>query len=188
VSLSLDHADGVPFNENGDWNMESGPDEIYAAAHPGSWWLSASLQRRGLCVGSLTGGIDPAREPLTVGLATAPQPIELTLRDDCATLVLSLPPAQATFLPGEEPFFTVYIVPDFATIQDIPPMSLHPSSGPSLMLDGLTPGSYHVYTFDSPVHLEYRDPSAMAALSTPGQQVTLAAGTSTNLVLEAPQH
>jgi hypothetical protein len=42
--------------------------------------------------------------------------------------------------------------------------------------------------FDLPVHLEYRNPAAMSALSVAGQQVTLTAGTTTNLVLEAPEH
>jgi hypothetical protein len=64
-------------------------------------------------------------------------------------------------------------------------MTMHPSSGPTLTIDGLTPGSYHVYTFDSPVHLEYRNP---AALPSSGQQVTVSSGTTTNLTLEVPEH
>jgi len=62
---------------------------------------------------------------------------------------------------------------------------LHPSSGATLSLDGLTPGSYHVYTFDIPVHLEYRNPAALAALPSAGQQVTISAGTTSSLVVEA---
>jgi len=45
-----------------------------------------------------------------------------------------------------------------------------------------------VYVFDSPVHLEYRNPAALAALPSAGQQVTLTAGAITNLMLEAPAH
>jgi hypothetical protein len=112
--------------------------------------------------------------------------MELTLRDDCAELTLTLPQALSEFLPGEEPFYTVYIVPDFETVQDIPPMTVHPSSGRTLTLDGLTPGSYHVYTFTTPVHLEYRNPAVLGALSNPGQPVTLWPGGTANLVLEVP--
>ena len=79
-------------------------------------------------------------------VASAPQ-------HDCASLTLALPATQSAFLPGDEPFFTVYVVPDFDTVQDIPPMTMHPSSGPTLNLDSLTPGSYHVYTFATPAHL-----------------------------------
>jgi hypothetical protein len=114
--------------------------------------------------------------------------MELTLTDDCATLALTLPPALTVFLPGEEPFYTVYVVPDFDTAQDIPPMTIHPSSGATLTLDSLTPGSYHVYTFDAPVRLEYRNSAAMSAMPISGQQVTLAAGSTANLLLEAPEH
>ncbi len=190
VNLSLDLADGPPQTAGESlWYLVNDADTIWFAAQPGSYWLSAYLPRRGLCAGPFTaGGLNLAREPLTLSLATAPPPMDLTLHDDCATLALTLPPGLAVFAPGEEPFYTVYVVPDFDTVQDVPPMTVHPSSGATLTLDGLTPGSYHVYTFDSPVHLEYRNPAVMAALSTPGQQVTLSAGTTGNLMLEVPEH
>jgi hypothetical protein len=67
-------------------------------------------------------------------------------------------------------------------------MTIHPSSGTTLTLDGLAPGSYHVYVFNTPVRLEYRNPSAMSALSNPGQQVTLTAAATSNMLLEVPEH
>jgi hypothetical protein len=189
VLLNLDTADGIPANGfDNVWSMEDEADSISFTAQPGSYWLSANLPRKGLCAGALSAGsVNLAREPLVFSLAAAPPPMDLALRDDCATLALTLPPALATFLPGEEPFYTVYVVPDFDTLQDIPPMTVHPSSGPTLTLDSLLPGSYHVYTFDSPVHLEYRNPAVLAALPTPGQQVTLTAATTSSLVLEVPE-
>jgi hypothetical protein len=149
--------------------------------------VSAQVNDRSLCEDSFSaGGVNLAREQLSIGIAAAPPPMELTLRDDCAKLALQLPQALAAFLPGEEPFYTVYVVPDFDTTADIPPMTVHPSSGAILTIDGLTPGNYHVYTFDRPVRLEYRNPAALVALPTPGQAVTLSAGATSNLVLEAP--
>jgi hypothetical protein len=112
--------------------------------------------------------------------------MELTLRDDCSSLALELPPALADFVPGEEPTYTVYVVPEFDTTADIPPIDIHPSSGPTRTLDGLTPGSYHVYVFDRPVRFEYRNPAVLAELRHPGQSVTLSPGSTSNLVLEAP--
>jgi hypothetical protein len=147
------------------------------------------VQRKGLCAGPFSAGsFNLAREPLSLSLANSPPPMEFILRDDCGTLALTLPPALAAFVPGEETYYTVYVVPDFDTVVDIPPMTVHPSSGPTLNLDGLTPGSYHVYTFDSPVHLEYRNPAVLAALPNPGQQVTVVAGTTASLMLEVPEH
>jgi len=188
VMLNLDPAEGIPANGfDNVWSMEDAADSITFTAQPGSYWLSAYLPRKGVCAGALSaGGVNLAREPLTFSLAAAPPPMDLVLRDDCGTLALTLPPALATFLPGEEPFYTVYVVPDFDTLQDVPPMTIHPSSGPTLTLDSLVPGSYHVYTFDSPVHLEYRNPAVLAALPMAGQAVTLSAGATSSLVLEVP--
>jgi hypothetical protein len=154
---------------------------------PGPHWINVQLNDRSLCVDSFTAGaINLAREPLNVALGASPPPMELTLRDDCATLALSLPPPLSEFRPGDEPFYTVYVVPDFDTTADIPPMNMHPSSGATLTLDGLTPGNYHVYVFDRPVRLEYRNPAAIAALPVQGQAVTLTAGATSSLMLEVP--
>jgi Carboxypeptidase regulatory-like domain len=190
VNLSLDPADSAQqAGSESTWSMESNQDTITFTAQPGSYWLTATLPRKGLCASAFTaGGVNLAREPLALSLASSPPPMELTLTDDCATLALTLPPALTVFLPGEEPFYTVYVVPDFDTTQDIPPMTIHPSSGATLTLDSLSPGSYHVYVFDTPVHLEYRNAAAMSALSISSQQVTLTAGSTANLLLEAPEH
>ena len=190
VSLNISPAGGIPQSSfESIWSMEMGADSITFAAQPGAYWLSAFLPRKGVCAGAFNAGsFNVAREPLTLSLAAAPPPMEFTLRDDCATLALTLPPTLATFLPGDEPFYTVYLVPDFDTVQDIPPLTMHPSSGATLNLDSLTPGSYHVYVFDSAVHLEYRTPAALAALPNAGQQVTLTAGATANLMLEVPGH
>jgi hypothetical protein len=154
---------------------------------PGSYWIGTQVNDRSLCVGSFTaGGINLAREPLNLALTAAAPPMELTLRDDCAKLALELPQALAAFAPGEEPFYTVYVVPEFDTTAEIPPLTVHPSSGATVTVDGLTPGNYRVYTFERPVRLEYRNPAALAALPLPGQAVALSPGATTNLVLEAP--
>jgi len=79
-------------------------------------------------------------------------------------------------------------VPDFDTPVYIPPMTIHPSSGSTLTVDGLAPGNYHVYTFNAPVHFEYRNPDAVGAIANPAQAVTLSPGTTANLTLEVPEH
>ena len=64
---------------------------------------------------------------------------------------------------------------------------LRPSSGGSMTVPKLTPGNYHVYTFTTPMELEYRNPAAMAQLSVAGQGVTLAPGEAGSLLLEVPR-
>ena len=134
------------------------------------------------------GGANLGREPLVVGRSGPSAPLSLTLRDDCAGLTLALPASLAGPVAGEEPFYTVYVVPDFNSTSDVVPQTLRPSSGATVTLEGLTPGGYHVYSFATPVALEYRNPEALAALPNPGQAVTLSPGTTSNLVVEAPEH
>jgi len=166
----------------------SGPLET-TFAPPGSYWAHINIAQKGLCEGSFTaGGASLAREPLFVGPSGQAAPLNLTLRDDCASLTLSLPATLAGRVVGEEPFYTVYAVPDFDSTSDVVPQTLRPSTGGTVTLEGLTPGSYHVYAFDQPVALEYRNPEALATLPNPGQAVTLSPGTTSNLVVEVPEH
>jgi hypothetical protein len=114
--------------------------------------------------------------------------MSLTLRDDCASLKLSLPTELLTPAAGEEAAFTVYVVPDFDSTVDIPTLTLRASSGGALMLSNLTPGSYHVYTFAAPVELEYRNPEALAQLPNAGQAITLDPLSTGTLTLEVSAH
>jgi hypothetical protein len=157
------------------------------AQSPGSYWLRSDAAGQNLCEQSFTAaGANLAREPVTIGISAVAPPAELVLRSDCASLTLSLPASLAGILPGEEPFYTVFVVPDFDSTQMVEPHPMRPSSGP-VTVEHLTPGSYHVYTLDGPVHLEYRNPAVIAALPTPGQQITLSEGATANLMLEVPQ-
>ena len=163
----------------------SGPLEpVYT--RPGAYWVRTQNQP-GLCVESVTaGGSDLAREPIVIGLSGSTAPIELTLRDDCASLQLSLPDAQSSIAAGEEPFYTVYVVPDFPSSAEIEPATLRASTGGSMTVNGLTPGNYHVYTFVGAAQLPYRNRAALAALRVPGQAISLGPGTTGSLVVEAP--
>jgi hypothetical protein len=67
------------------------------------------------------------------------------------------------------------------------PVTLRPSTGGTATLEDLTPGNYHVYAFNATARLEYRDRAVLAALPNQGQAVTLSAGTTSKLVLEAPE-
>ena len=63
---------------------------------PGSYWAHTAIAQKSLCEASFTaGGASLAREPLVVGIAGASATLSLALRDDCASLTLSLPSAVA---------------------------------------------------------------------------------------------
>ena len=155
---------------------------------PGSYWVHTHIGQKGLCEQSFTaGGASLAREPVILGLTGSMAPMTLTLRDDCANLTLSLPQILMAPAPGDEPYYTVYVVPDFDSTTDVVPVTLRPSTGGAATLEDLTPGNYHVYAFNATARLEYRNPAVLAALPNQGQAATLSPGTASNLVLEVPE-
>ena len=152
---------------------------------PGSYWLHTAAAQAGLCESSFTaGGANLAREPLVVAANGSTAPLTLTLRDDCASLRISLPEQLAVSAAGEAPMYWVYVIPDFDSTTEIRPQVLRPSSLNSTTFEHLSPGAYRVYTLRSSVDLPFRDSGAMAALNLHGQEVTLDPGASTDLVLE----
>lgn len=152
---------------------------------PGSYWVQTSIEGRGLCEASFTaGGANLGREPLVAGPSGVGVPLELRLRDDCAQVTLALPENLQEPGPGIEPVYVVYVVPDFDSTRALRPIVLRPSTSTNTTVPNLTPGNYHVYTRMGDWHLEYHNPAVMAALT--GQAVTLAAGATETLTLEAP--
>ncbi|KAA6459772.1 carboxypeptidase-like regulatory domain-containing protein [Acidobacteria bacterium AB60] len=164
------------------------PGELEGSAlPPGAYWMHTNIAQAGICEQSFTaGGASLAREPLVITPGNMTPPLTLSLRDDCASLTLTLPPDSLTAAMGEEKAYTVYVVPDFDSTVDLTAQTLRPSSGGSIVVHNLTPGSYHVYAFQAPVELEYRNPDAMAKLPNSGQSITLQPSSDNTLTLEAP--
>jgi hypothetical protein len=153
---------------------------------PGTYWLHTSLADNHVCESSLAaGGTSLAREPLVLGLSGSTAPLTLNLRDDCARLTVSLPATAAGTGVGEEPFYTVYAIPDFNSTADLTPQTLRASAGGKVTLEGMTPGRYRVYVFDKPVALSYHDHGTLDALPSP-QTIDLAPSQTGILVLEVP--
>jgi hypothetical protein len=153
---------------------------------PGAYWAHTSIVQKGLCESSFAaGGENLAQEPLVLGAQGASVPLALALRDDCASLTLSLPASMSVPAAGEELFYTIYVVPDFESTTDVVPQTLRASTGARIALAGLTPGDYHIYAFNRPVAFEYRNPAVRAGLR--GQAVSLGPGEERELVVEAGQ-
>lgn len=154
---------------------------------PGAYWLHTVVTQPGLCESSFTaGGANLAHEPLVVGQGGSTAPLTLILRDDCASLRLSIPPSPSAASAVEAPMYYVYVIPDFDSTTEVRTQMLRPSMVNSTTLENLTPGAYHVYMLDRETDLPFRDPDAMAALNLQGQAITLSPGTTASLVLEAP--
>lgn len=185
VYVTFTHADG-PAQELAATGAPVQDTITFLPGGTGRYWASATIDRAGVCVSAFTaGGADLAREPLLLNPSIPTPTLEVTLRDDCAKLNLSLPSGAAMVRPGSQATYTVYAVPDFETTATVTPSTMRPGSGATVTLESLTPGSYHIYVFNEPVSLEYHNPAALQNLS--GQQVTLAPTSSADLVLEVPQ-
>jgi Carboxypeptidase regulatory-like domain len=188
----------VTLSQSGGWNSggmvssyaqgtSEGPLET-TYTPPGSYWVHTSIAQKWLCEASFTaGGSNLAREPLVLGIGGAAAPLSLALRDDCASLTVSLPASVAGNVAGVERFYTIFVVPDFDSTEDVVPQTLRPSTGGTITVSGLTPGNYHVHAFDRPVALEYRNPAALAAQRNPGRAVTLSPGAKADVVVEVAQ-
>jgi hypothetical protein len=182
----IKRAGGGDSQQNADW-ADADLFQLSAVA-PGSYWVQASANRTGTCLGAVTGGgARLGQTPLIVGPSGAAMPVEVVLRTDCASLNLQLPAAAETEIPGEEPTYYVYVVPEFDSVAAVEPITLRPSAGGSATIANLTPGSYRVLVFDAPHPLEYRNPSAMETYAGRSQQVTLSPGATSSLLLELPK-
>ena len=115
------------------------------------------------CLDSLTSGnVDLTREDLTVAPGSQPQPINVTLRDDCAALQVAVRSENQAVKP------TVILIPASRAMEPIS-MQLDPAG--SYTFVNLSPGEYQVFAFSSINGLEYANPGAMREFS--GQQMTL---------------
>jgi hypothetical protein len=149
---------------------------------PGSYWVAAHVQQKGFCEAALTaGGANLAREPLVIGASGSSLPMALTLRDDCASLQISLPDSDSSIAAGDEQSYTVYVVPDFDSTSEVQRSTLRASTGGTITVANLTPGNYHVYTFPGFVEFAYRNREALQAMSSRAQAVTLAPSATASL-------
>jgi hypothetical protein len=179
---------GGPLTDGmqGQYAQGAGPGSLDTMAPTaGRYWVHTVLADPNLCEGSFTaGGAGLGREPLVVGPGGATSPLTLSLRDDCASLRVNLPPAAAQMTAGEETAYTVYVIPDFDFTTEVRSITVRATSGGSFKFTSLTPGSYHVYAFAAPVELEYHKPRLLASVHS--QAITLDPGASADLTLEVP--
>jgi hypothetical protein len=153
---------------------------------PGRYWVEASPYE-GYVSSITSGGVDLAREPLVVGAGSSTAPIEVTLRDDTATITAQLSTGSINVqttatVSGERQQIYVYAIPLFASAGPIR-MSGIQGSG-QVTLGGLAPGSYRVVAFDAPQEIDFHTPEGLAKYSGQGQTTTVDAGGSANVQLD----
>lgn len=147
---------------------------------PGRYRLRLNTSR-GYVASATMGGIDLLHQPFEVGSGSN-IPIEITMRDDAASLDITVAPPSSETAAGSSQLW-LYCVSLAGG-----PESFHEQaiwSGVKSTISGLAPGTYRVMAFSTPHnYLPYRDPEAMRAFEGKGQVIQLEAGQSASLQLQ----
>ena len=192
VNISLIPADeffgpmrGLGSLRPAEGSTDSGAFEIENAT-PGRYWVEAS-PFEGYVSSITSGGVDLARDALVVGAGGSTAPIDVTLRDDTATITAQintgLPGSQSPASSvGEQHEVYVYAIPLFPFSGPIR-MSGGQGSG-EVSIPGLAPGSYRVIAFDAPQEIDFHTPEGLAKYATMGATATVDAGGSAHVQLD----
>jgi len=144
----------APGQSDGFQGVAPGVYTVQANGPPGTWYVK-SLR---------SGGIDLLSDDLTVVEGAQPQPIEVTLRDDAASV-------RGTVAPADDMGpVTVLLVQPRGT------RNLIKVGGPfqgRFEIDGVTPGDYLLLAFDGLDRLEYENPEVLNPYLSKAQHISL---------------
>jgi hypothetical protein len=186
LNLSAEHVNAIGPPGQSQVEADQLNDDTYVlrGTSPGAYWIEASANRPGTCLGTVTsGGEDLARAPWTAGVNGAGAPIDVVVRTDCAKLTVGLPPMAKS--AGEEQSIFVYAVPEFDSMEGIvqaDPAEPHLGER-SVEIPNMPPGAYRLYAFHSQRSIEFRNPEALERLGA-GQEVSLEPNGSANVMVE----
>jgi hypothetical protein len=124
---------------------------------------------------AMSGTTNLLESDLSVAPGTSPQPIEIMLRDDVASLSgnvsLNSQPLSATILA-------------FSEHASAPPRIQPTDPGGGFQLSFLPPGAYKILAVDHPDRLEYANPDALRKYLSKAREVTLSPDQSAKIDLE----
>ena len=144
----------------------------------GTYSVEASPEGWGYVASIRCAGADLLKEDLRVGAGTAVAPIEITLRNDGATLNLSA-------VENGKPVAGMVIVYS----EEYPKRSKAVTTWPTSTVDlaNLAPGTYKLVATRGPREPEFRNPLAMAKYLSHAQSVTLAPESRVNVQVEVQE-
>jgi hypothetical protein len=201
LSLTLESADDFGAGRNASLGPAKSPDDeslVIENVLPGRYWVRVQSASR-FAASVRSGTTDLQHEPLVVGAGGATSPLEITMRDDFATIdgtvegIVPTATSSGALQPDTESGETglasgpapahVYCIPmsdgdgEFARITVAPNGSF--SSHP------LAPGTYRVLAFErEQLQFEYRDPEAMKTYDNMGPVVHVASGQKEHVTLQ----
>jgi hypothetical protein len=153
---------------------------------PGQYRVHVNAQM-GYVAAASSGGLDLLHNPLVVPPGGTSSPIEITLRDDGATVDGTIENWQTetqgrnTVFPGQQ-LACIYLVPMTETMA--PPLVGWTGDG-HFSLQQVPPGSYRALAFDrQPGELEFMNEEAMKKYEAKSQVIQLEAGQKHELKLQ----
>jgi hypothetical protein len=148
----------LPSNANGEsYSTSPQPGEPQGAiflrgVRPGKYKVVAQAFGPECIESVSTGGVDLIRNDLLISPTSQPQPISVSLRNDCATLTGVVHSESKTV--GA----LALLVPNSSNAE---PQVAPVESDQRFTFSNLTPGDYHVWAFSSIVGLEYANPDKL---------------------------
>jgi len=144
----------APGQSDGFQGVAPGVYTLQVNGTPGMWYVK-SLR---------SGGIDLLSEDLTVVEGAQPQPIEVTLRDDAASVRGTVAPAD-DMVPA-----TVLLVQPHGTRNLL---KVGGASQGKFEIDGVAPGDYLLLAFDGLGRVDYEDPEVLNPYLSKAEHITL---------------
>ena len=155
---SADFRVGAPTEQPGLTVRNVEPGAYGVAVTPlGPWYVAAARR----------GNTDLLTQDLVVDAGGKGEPIEITLRDDFASVRGSVS------ADGQAAPASVLLIPEWTQQQAI---TIPVDAAGHFHMDSVPPGEYTAFAFDRTADLEYRNPEAMREYLIGGQAVRLLAG------------
>ena len=184
--LPLDEFQRGGMGRFGQTGTADGETRVLEHVSPGRYRVHVNAQL-GYVAAMSSGGLDLLHNPLVVAPGGTSSPIEITLRDDGATVEGAIEnwrsetQGRDTLLPGQQ-LACIYLVPMTETMA--PPLVGWTGDG-HFSLQQVPPGSYRALAFDrQPGELEFTNEEAMKKYEAKSQVIQLQAGQKQELKLQ----
>lgn len=172
VNLQLVRTTGIPGasywwapgQSDGFQSVAPGVYTVQVNGPPGMWYVK-SLR---------SGGIDLLSEDLTVVEGAQPQPIEVTLRDDAASV-------RGTVAPADDMVPVIVLLVQPHGTRNL--IRVGGASQGKFEIDGVAPGDYVLLAFDGSDGLDYEDPEALNPYLSKAEHISLQAHGTANVNL-----
>jgi hypothetical protein len=124
---------------------------------------------------AMSGTTNLLESDLSIAAGVSPQPIEITLRDDVASLA-------GTVSKDNQPLSATILA--FSEHASVPPRIQPTDPGGGFLLPFLPPGAYKILAVDSADHLEYANREALKKYLSKAREITLSPEQSAKIDLE----